>query len=199
MDISHKIASARKKKGLTQEELADRTNVTVRTIQRIENGDSTPRAFTMKALADALDLKLEDLTEQQENLISPTNASDTYDRDEEKQFLKTICLSCFSYLIVPVVHFFVPAFLLKKSKNHHVKTIAFCRTMIRQQIYWVVILCLVLMLTLAYNFMMAIYFNKQYLLHFLLPFFIMYFLNVFIILKNFREINKLWPGTPVTS
>ncbi|MDX1283860.1 MAG: helix-turn-helix domain-containing protein, partial [Draconibacterium sp.] len=34
------LKEARQLKGLTQEELADRTNINLRTIQRIENGDN---------------------------------------------------------------------------------------------------------------------------------------------------------------
>ncbi len=53
MDIAGKLVDARKRKGLTQEQLADLANITVRTIQRIERGDSIPRAYTLKTLAAA--------------------------------------------------------------------------------------------------------------------------------------------------
>jgi len=50
------IKELRIKKGLTQEELADRTEVSARTIQRIENGDVDPRAYTLQMIAKALDV-----------------------------------------------------------------------------------------------------------------------------------------------
>lgn len=61
MELYQKIVTARKQKGLTQEQLADLVNVTVRTIQRIENGGSTPRAYTLKTIATALGLNFEEL------------------------------------------------------------------------------------------------------------------------------------------
>jgi transcriptional regulator with XRE-family HTH domain len=195
MEISQKICLARKKKGLTQEELADRANVTVRTIQRIESGENHPRAFTIKALADALEIPFEDLAAEKQvnNNAQATGSGNIFDPAEENYFLKTLCLSCFSYLIIPLVHFLLPAFLLKKSGNHHSQTITFARRMIRQQIYWVVMLCIILILTLAYNFIISTYFQKEYLLHYLVPFFIMYFLNLLLILKNLGKIDKKLP------
>lgn len=51
----------RKKQGLSQEELAGKTQVTVRTIQRIEKGDVNPHLQTVKLLAAALSVEVEDL------------------------------------------------------------------------------------------------------------------------------------------
>ncbi|MEP5613310.1 MAG: helix-turn-helix transcriptional regulator [Cyclobacteriaceae bacterium] len=53
-DLGHKIAELRKSKNLTQEELVDACNVSVRTIQRIESGEVTPRTSTVKILLAAL-------------------------------------------------------------------------------------------------------------------------------------------------
>lgn len=41
---------------MTQEELAERTEVSARTIQRIENGEVDPRAYTLQMIAKALDV-----------------------------------------------------------------------------------------------------------------------------------------------
>ncbi len=45
--IGNRIIKLRKLKGLTQEDLADKTNLSVRTIQRIEKGDVDPRNYTL--------------------------------------------------------------------------------------------------------------------------------------------------------
>lgn len=58
--LGKKIYELRKAKGLTQEELVEKCNFNVRTIQRIEAGDVTPRSFTIKALFQALDYKFEE-------------------------------------------------------------------------------------------------------------------------------------------
>jgi len=54
-ELGIKIAELRKSKGLTQEELVDRCNISVRTIQRIEAGEVTPRAYTVKTIMGVLD------------------------------------------------------------------------------------------------------------------------------------------------
>ena len=57
--LGKKISELRKAKGLTQEELVEKCNLNVRTIQRIEAGEVTPRSFTVKALFEALDYQWE--------------------------------------------------------------------------------------------------------------------------------------------
>lgn len=54
-DLGIKIAELRKIKGLTQEELVDKCNISVRTLQRIEAGEVTPRVYTIKTILGALD------------------------------------------------------------------------------------------------------------------------------------------------
>lgn len=51
----------RKLKGLTQDELAEKTTVGVRTIQRIEKGEVQPHLQTVKLLAVGLDVEVDDL------------------------------------------------------------------------------------------------------------------------------------------
>ncbi len=59
--IGKNLIYQRKLKGYTQEELSTRTEVTVRTIQRIEKGDVNPHLQTVKLLAIALDINVDDL------------------------------------------------------------------------------------------------------------------------------------------
>lgn len=56
MKIGLVIKELRIKKGLTQEELAERTELSTRTIQRIENGEVDPRAYSLQMIAKALDV-----------------------------------------------------------------------------------------------------------------------------------------------
>ncbi|WP_194850714.1 helix-turn-helix domain-containing protein [Nonlabens antarcticus] len=58
------IANLRKEQGLTQEELVELCNINVRTIQRIEAGNVTPRNYTIKNILRALGSSFEDLTEE---------------------------------------------------------------------------------------------------------------------------------------
>ena len=56
-----KIIHFRKLKGITQESLADISGLNVRTIQRIESGEVDARLFTLKSIADALEVQVGDL------------------------------------------------------------------------------------------------------------------------------------------
>lgn len=61
-ELGRKIYELRKQKGLTQEELVEKCNINVRTIQRIEAGETTPRSFTIKAILEALEANLDNFT-----------------------------------------------------------------------------------------------------------------------------------------
>ncbi len=70
--IAEKISEARKTKSLTQGELAERSKVNVRTIQRIENSESEPRGATLKLICDVLQMDMKDLMS---NESSPKNSN----------------------------------------------------------------------------------------------------------------------------
>ena len=59
--FGERIEAARKKKGLTQEELAERVNVSQSMINHIENGNKKPSLETAVALANELGVTLDSL------------------------------------------------------------------------------------------------------------------------------------------
>lgn len=59
--LAKNLTYQRKLKGYSQEDLSEKTNVAVRTIQRIEKGDTNPHLQTIKLLAVALEIEVEDL------------------------------------------------------------------------------------------------------------------------------------------
>ncbi|MFL1894270.1 helix-turn-helix domain-containing protein [Aquimarina sp. 2-A2] len=68
--LGQKISELRKRKGFTQEELVDKCNISVRTIQRIEAGEVTPRSYTIKTILSALDYDLESIAQEDSPLTS---------------------------------------------------------------------------------------------------------------------------------
>jgi len=56
MTLAQKITEARKKRGLTQAELAKQADVQQGTVSRIEKGETTPNRNTIVSLCNALDL-----------------------------------------------------------------------------------------------------------------------------------------------
>ena len=71
--FGRKLAESRNRAGWTQEELAERCNLHVRTVQRIEAGDVRPRAYTVRLLETALGESLA-------AGITHDQASDEYER-----------------------------------------------------------------------------------------------------------------------
>ncbi|MEQ6125351.1 helix-turn-helix domain-containing protein [Pseudotenacibaculum sp. MALMAid0570] len=59
--LNENLIYQRKLKGYTQEDLSEKTTVGVRTIQRIEKGETQPHLQTIKLLAVGLDIEVNDL------------------------------------------------------------------------------------------------------------------------------------------
>ena len=65
MSKTAKLAEVRQAHGMTQEQLAAATGVHRVTIARIETGDVSPKAETLKRIADALGVLVDDLMTQE--------------------------------------------------------------------------------------------------------------------------------------
>jgi transcriptional regulator with XRE-family HTH domain len=61
-ELGQQLTALRKEKNLTQEELVEKSHVSVRTIQRIEAGEVLPRISTVKILLEALGESYESFT-----------------------------------------------------------------------------------------------------------------------------------------
>jgi transcriptional regulator with XRE-family HTH domain len=59
--IAGYVKEARLAKGYTQQELSELSNISVRSIQRIENGEILPRNFTLKTLGGILGISFESM------------------------------------------------------------------------------------------------------------------------------------------
>src|SRR5690349_20671416 len=71
-DLGKRIVELRKAQGLTQEELVEKCKLNVRTMQRIEAGEVTPRSYTLKLIYEAL---------QYDMHITPDNEKDPSESD----------------------------------------------------------------------------------------------------------------------
>ncbi|WP_084625579.1 serine hydrolase [Salinimicrobium xinjiangense] len=131
MDEKNKLAEnlvyQRKLKGLTQKELSDRTNVTVRTIQRIEKGETDPHLQTVKLLAAALEMEVDEL------LV----LEDPKEESIQKKWLLLIHATPFIGFVVPLANIFIPLFLWihkredsKIYDDHGRKVVNFQTTMV---------------------------------------------------------------------
>lgn len=89
------IKTCREQKGLTQKELAEQTQLNTRTIQRIENGKTQARAFTLNRIAEVLNISIDELAD---NKSGKTLWS---------KFFKVLGLICINFGIVFVFGYLV--------------------------------------------------------------------------------------------
>lgn len=93
------IKKLRLKKGITQEELSAKTDISVRTIQRIESGEVDPRAFTLQSIAAALDVDFEVLAGAEETEVAVVETT----KKEKSRWLPLLHLSGLLLLIIPPI------------------------------------------------------------------------------------------------
>lgn len=134
----NKIRIQREKLGYTQVELAEKANISVRTIQRIESGRTIPKGYTLKVLAEALEIG------QKELLIEKISTNNT--SAEVNWKLKLINLSALCFLAIPFGNILIPIFLWNKYKaNPKVNEIG--RRIINFQVLWTLSSCLLLIVS----------------------------------------------------
>ncbi len=103
MEIGSLIKSIRLKKGISQEELANKSTLSLRTIQRIENNENAPRGKTAQLLCEALGVAIEDLLD--------------HDKKTDPQFLMFFHLSVLSTIVMPMGNIILPLILWLTNKN----------------------------------------------------------------------------------
>ncbi|MFS4483297.1 DUF4870 domain-containing protein [Hyunsoonleella sp. 2307UL5-6] len=131
-EIGKKIRDVRKKKGLSQEELAESAKINLRTIQRIENYESEPRGKTLNLICQVLDLNTEDILD--------------YGKKTDRSYLAYFHLSVLFGLIIPTGNIVLPFILwvTKKDKIIHLKDIG--ANLLNFQIIWTLLAFFVLII-----------------------------------------------------
>lgn len=163
-----RLAEYREKSNLTQEELSKKSGVSVRTIQRIESG-VTPKGYTLKALAKALDL-------QEEALIKKEVTA----QQINYKLVNIINLSSLIVVFIPIANFIVPLLIaiIKKQLNPLSKQI------ITIQIFWSLVMIILFLLGNIINLGSI---GNDIIIGFIL---LTMVANVIMILRNSMELNK---------
>lgn len=127
-ELSKRVKELRSRKGLSQEQLAENSGLSLRTIQRIENGETEPRGETLKRLMNALEAAPDDLMDW--NII------------EDKGFLTAMNLSALGFLFFPLLGILIPLILWisKKDKVKNVNEMG--KAILNFQITWTILIFL---------------------------------------------------------
>lgn len=129
-NISEQIRMLRKKKGLSQEALAELAGINLRTLQRIETGASIPRGETLRLLAEALDVPVEIFSAADAAPAAPI---------EDTGVLKLLNLSALSFWFLPFGNVLLPlAFWIYKRDS--VAVVAeFGKRVVLFQVAWTIL------------------------------------------------------------
>lgn len=100
--MKNKVKFLREEKNMTQNELAEKSGLSLRTIQRIEAGNIL-KGFTLKTIAEALETNPENLIFKKENI--------------QIERAKLINLSVLSGLIIPFGSVIFPLILTHKTQD----------------------------------------------------------------------------------
>ncbi|KAF2343019.1 helix-turn-helix domain-containing protein [Flavobacterium tistrianum] len=100
--MKNKVKFLREEKNMTQNELAEKSGLSLRTIQRIEAGNIL-KGFTLKTIAEALETNAENLIIKKENI--------------QIERAKLINLSVLSGLIIPFGSVIFPLILTYKTQD----------------------------------------------------------------------------------
>ncbi|MHA7055763.1 helix-turn-helix domain-containing protein [Aquimarina sp. M1] len=117
-----KISELRKSKGLTQEELVEQCNISVRTIQRIEAGEVTPRSYTIKTILSALDYDLEKIQTENSKVTKEFKKLFLLEIDDEKEAsfltkqLTVAWISGIVYFILSFAEFVIDYYRLEQGE-----------------------------------------------------------------------------------
>jgi len=120
---------------LTQDELSQRSGVSIRTIQRIESG-TQPKGYTLKMLAKALDTDEADLL-----------AGAGTDEAVNRNVLKVINLSALPFTLLPPLNVLVPLAVMLIKKEHG----PVAKKIISIQFIWTLVAAVLLAVVLILN------------------------------------------------
>jgi len=182
-NLAIKVKDLRTRKGFSQENLSEESKLSLRTIQRIEKGETVPRGDTLIKLTQALGVTPDDLLEWADI--------------EDKGYLTLMNLSALSILVQPFLGIIIPLvmWILKREKIKLVDDTG--KKLISFQITWTLVLFIVLIIASKGSFI-PINFNAISSIPILISDFsifglliiLLYLYNLILIILNVRKSKK---------
>ena len=101
MNTSEVLKDLRMKRGITQDEMAERLFVTRQAVSRWENGETTPNVDTLKLISKTFDVSVNTLLGSPRTLICqccgmPLNEDNTISREMDGSFNEDYCKWCYT-------------------------------------------------------------------------------------------------------
>ena len=167
-DLAKRVKELRKRSGISQELLAENSGLSLRTVQRIENGETQPTGDSIKRLSSALNVTPNELIDWQ--II------------EDNNILLLLNLSQLGFIAFPLLGILIPL-ILWTSKKDKIKDVDYVgKSILNFQISWTLFLFLIVIaifITTKFELSKNISFADI-----LITFSGMYFLNFVVVIFN---------------
>lgn len=172
--LSSRVKELRNQKGMSQENLAEESGLSLRTIQRIENGETNPTGETLKRLSGALNM---DTAELYGGAIK-----------EDKRYLIYLNLSALTFVFFPLFGIITPFLLWSERKDKSKSINKTGRDLINFEITWTIVLFLIPVLLMLF---MKIGLLENLTIRAIITITaIMYFLNMLLVVINALRISN---------
>lgn len=186
--IALKIKDLRVRKGFSQEQLSEESKLSLRTIQRIEKGETIPRGDTLMKLTIALGVSPDEIME--------------FSKTDDTGYLSLLNLSALSVVIEPLLAIIIPLimWILKKDKINLVDDTG--KKLLNFQITFILVLYVIVIIItgeailLRVNFLHILYFfsiNLFFETHeslMTLPIVLIFIYNISLIVISLRRNQK---------
>ena len=165
-ELSKRVKELRMKKGFSQDELAELSGLSLRTIQRVENGETVSRGDTLKRLAVTLQVSADEILDWQEI--------------EDKNVLIILNMSQLGFLAFPLLGIIIPLalWIVKKDTVKNVDKNG--KAIINFQITWKIALVISCIIGLVFVGAMILIISPI----------VFYLFNITIILFNTWMVSK---------
>jgi len=168
IELATKVKELRKRNGISQELLAENSGLSLRTVQRIENGETQPTGDSIKRLSSALNVTPNELMDWQ--IIKNNNV------------LLTLNLSQLGFIAFPLLGILIPLIIWtsKKDKIKDVDQVG--KSILNFQISWTLLLFLMAIgIFISSKFELSINISFAGIL---IAFSGMYFINFMVVIFN---------------
>lgn len=174
--MTNSIKNLRVELGYTQSNLAEKTGLSLRTIQRLESGHSCPKGHTLAVLAEVFEV---DPSVLKQKVVEVKQTEQT-----DKTSIKLINLAVLGFFVFPFGNLIFPFMVWRKKSTSEVVDEA-GRRIINFQIHWSIGLCFLLCIS---PFIDPEIFPSFPLI--LMVLFVALAINLFIIVSTANSINQ---------
>ena len=181
-ELGKRVSGERIRRGMSQEDLAGESLLSLRTIQRIESGQTSPRGDTLKRLAAALKVPVEDLIDR--------------DLPEDANLVVLLNLVQLSFLAFPLFGVLIPLIIWLANRNRVRDVDEVGQAILNFQASWSLLLFSIHLLGFAIILMMNEV-RRELFYGYAIAMGVFYIYNLIQILSNviyYRKRGEVWYG-----